>query len=75
MAPIIPYSVPKAFRRRGLAGTLAIGVLADLDSAGKAIGLEITAPGQVAVEQVNEALRQLGFEPIAPEELAPLRAA
>lgn len=55
--------------------SMAPGVRADFDRAGKAIGLEITAPSQVTVEQVNDVLSRLGAEPIAPEEWAPLRAA
>lgn len=55
--------------------TMAPGVLADFDGAGKPIGIEITAPGQVTVDQVNGVLSQLGAGPITPEELAPLQAA
>lgn len=51
------------------------GLLVDFDGTGKAIGIEITAPAQVSVEQINAILGQLSIEPIAPEELAPLRAA
>jgi len=42
---------------------------------GDPIGLEITAPTQVTAEQINVVLTKLGLAPIAPEELAPLRAA
>ncbi|MBI2900248.1 MAG: DUF2283 domain-containing protein [Planctomycetes bacterium] len=61
----------KSARTRGMAP----GVLVDFDGAGKAIGIEITAPDRVTADQVNVVLSQLGIEPVAPEELAPLQAA
>jgi uncharacterized protein YuzE len=54
---------------------MAPGVLADFDDAGKPIGIEITAPHHVTVDQINGVLSQLGSGPITPEEWAPLRAA
>lgn len=51
------------------------GLLVDYGSDGAAIGLEITTPGHVTAEQINGVLKSLGQPPIAPEELAPLRAA
>lgn len=39
------------------------------------IGLEVTAPGKVSIEDINGALTELGLEPVGPEEIAPLLAA
>ena len=54
---------------------MAPGILADFTAKGDPIGLEITAPTQVTAEQINVVLTKLGLAPIAPEELAPLKAA
>jgi uncharacterized protein YuzE len=51
------------------------GLMVDYDANGVPIGVEITAPGHVTVEQVDELLRRLGFEGTEPDELSPLRAA
>jgi hypothetical protein len=51
------------------------GILTDFTAKGDPIGLEITAPAQVTAEQINVVLTRLGLPPIAPEELAPLKAA
>jgi len=51
------------------------GLLADYDAAGTLIGLEITAPGRVSVEQINSTLDRLGQPRISPDEVAPLRTA
>lgn len=51
------------------------GVLVDYAAGGEPIGLEITAPGQVTVEEVNAVLEKLGLAAMGPEELAPLKAA
>jgi uncharacterized protein YuzE len=51
------------------------GLLVDYAEGGEAIGLEITAPAQVTVEQINVVLHALGQPGIEPGELAPLRAA
>lgn len=51
------------------------GILVDYSEQGEAIGLEITAPGQVSLEEVNAVLTELGQPGIGPDELAPLRAA
>jgi hypothetical protein len=53
----------------------APGLLVDYTADGKPIGLEITAPAQVTLEQVNQVLAGLGLAGVSPEELAPLRAA
>ena len=40
-----------------------------------AIGIEITAPAQVTVAEINEVLQSLGQALLGPDELAPLAAA
>jgi hypothetical protein len=54
---------------------MAPGILVDFAASGEPLGLEITAPGQVAVEQINTVLRALGLTTITAEELAPLKVA
>lgn len=51
------------------------GLLVDYAEDGEPIGVEITAPGRVTVQQLNAVLARLGKAGIAEEELAPLRAA
>ena len=50
------------------------GLLVDYGVDGQPIGLEITAPGQVMVDQVNGVLAGLSLPLIEAEELAPLQA-
>jgi hypothetical protein len=54
---------------------VAPGVLVDFGAGGEPIGLEITTPSAVAVEEVNVALKKLGLPPISSEEIAPFKAA
>jgi len=49
----------------------ANGILVDYGEKGEVIGLEITAPGAVAADDINEVLRGLGLGKIDAEELAP----
>jgi uncharacterized protein YuzE len=51
------------------------GLVIDLAADGKAIGIEITAPGKVTPTVLNRVLKELGFDPVANADLAPLRAA
>ena len=53
----------------------AAGILVDFAASGEPIGLELTVPAQIAVEQINAVLDKLGLAAIAPEELAPLKVA
>ena len=53
----------------------APGILVDYAGSGEPIGLEITAPAHVTVEQINAVLEVLGLSGMTPEEFAPLRAA
>jgi len=65
-------------RRAGVKSTQtaesAPGILVDYAASGEPIGLEITAPHQVTIAQVNAVLTRLGLVAMAPEELAPLHA-
>jgi hypothetical protein len=51
------------------------GVRADFDDAGHLIGLEVTAPALVTLEDINKMLTQLGSRPLPSEDWSPLRAA
>lgn len=53
----------------------AEGVLVDYSPSGAPIGLEITAPRQVTLEEINRVLEHLAQPAIGPEEIAPLKAA
>ena len=53
----------------------SVGVLVDYAPSGEPIGLEITAPAHVTVDQVNTILESLGLTAMEPEELSPLHAA
>lgn len=48
------------------------GLLVDFGPEDRPIGLEITAPEQTTVAQINEILRSLGLSPMAEEDLSPL---
>jgi hypothetical protein len=49
----------------------APGILVDYAGSGEPIGLEITAPAHVTVEQINAVLELLGLSGMTPEEFAP----
>ena len=51
------------------------GMVLDYDADGRIIGIELTAPALVTVEDVNAILAEHGLAPLSREELAPLRAA
>ena len=51
------------------------GLILDYGPDGTAIGLEITAPGHVSLDEINEVLDRAGQPHLTPEELAPLAAA
>lgn len=53
----------------------APGILVDYSAAGVPIGLEITAPELVTLEEINTVLGRVGQPPISEDEMAPLRAA
>jgi hypothetical protein len=51
------------------------GMVIDFNSAGRAIGIEFTAPGQVSLPVLNQVLADLGISPMTQADLAPLKAA
>lgn len=51
------------------------GMVIDFGQGGNPIGIEITAPTQVTVADLNAVLSKLGLAPLEDSELAPLRAA
>lgn len=50
-------------------------ILVDYGKEGEPIGIEITAPDQVTVAEINQVLDKLGQTRLAPDELGPLAAA
>jgi hypothetical protein len=50
------------------------GLLVDVTSDGRAIGVEILHP-RVALTALNRILREFGVEPVTRQDIAPLRAA
>jgi len=51
------------------------GLVIDFNRSGRAIGIEITAPGELTLAQFNRVLRDVGAAPIKRTEFAPLLAA
>ena len=51
------------------------GLLVDYGADEQPIGLEITAPGRVSLDQINAVLEGLELPPLDPGELAPFHAA
>lgn len=51
------------------------GMVIDLSSTGRAIGIEFTAPGQVSLPVLNQILSDLGISPMTQADLSPLKAA
>lgn len=50
-------------------------LVVDYNTAGQAVGIEITAPGVVTPERLNQLVADLGEAPLADHEYGPLRAA
>jgi uncharacterized protein YuzE len=51
------------------------GLRIDYDATGKALGIELTAPGLATAEHVNAVMLRLGHDPLQSREWAPLEAA
>lgn len=51
------------------------GMRVDYDSAGNAIGIELTAPSQVTLDQISQLLTRLGQTHLSVDEWAPLKVA
>jgi hypothetical protein len=54
---------------------LESGLIVDYDADGQPIGIEITSPGRLKIDDFNQVLAQLGMPPVAERELKPLQAA
>lgn len=50
-------------------------LIVDYSTAGQAVGVEITAPGVVTLERLNQLRADLGQAPLADHEYGPVRAA
>ncbi len=66
-----PTSEKSARTEAAADGLLVIDFAAD----GRPIGLEITAPGLISRERVNETLQRIGEAPLGDAEFRPLHAA
>lgn len=51
------------------------GLVVDFAADGRAIGIEITAPTQAGLDDINHVLRDLHESPLTAEEIRPLAAA
>lgn len=51
------------------------GLVIDLTTEGRAIGIEITAPAKISLAALNAVLSELGHPPASQADLAPLLAA
>jgi uncharacterized protein YuzE len=51
------------------------GMILDINKEGKLIGVELTAPSLVSLDDVNNVLREYGLDPIKEATLKPLLAA
>ncbi len=54
---------------------VGVGMIIDYTESGKPIGIEITAPEQVTIAEINGVLASLDAPALAPADIAPLRAA
>lgn len=70
--PYLPRSAGQTSERTE---KVAPGILVDYGADGTPIGLELPAPTDVTVGDVNRVLNKLGLAAMEPEELTPLRAA
>lgn len=68
----LPRSPGDRSRRTAPAG---VGMIVDYTDAGKPIGIEITAPEQVTIADLNGVLTSLDAPSVTDEDIAPLRAA
>lgn len=50
-------------------------LVVDFDTAGRPLGIEITAPGSVTLDRLNALLESLGQPPLSKEDFKPVRAA
>lgn len=53
----------------------AKGIVVDLTEDGRPIGVELTSPGEVTLQQVNAALEKYGIQALLEDEFSPLHQA
>jgi len=53
----------------------ARGIVVDLTEDGRPIGVELTSPGEVTLQQVNAALEKYGIQALLEDEFSPLHQA
>lgn len=51
------------------------GLVVDFDRNGQPIGIELTDPSRISLDDLNRLLGELGVSPLTNEDLAPLQAA
>jgi hypothetical protein len=51
------------------------GMVIDYTESGKAIGIEITAPSMVTIDDLNRVLASVGSSALTQDDVAPLKAA
>lgn len=69
------YYLPRRDGDRSVRTERVGGFVVDFAADGRAIGIEITAPTQLVLDEWNQLLVQLGQVPVAREDLSPLAAA
>jgi hypothetical protein len=69
------YLPRSAAARSARTESVGKGLIIDLAADGSPIGLEITAPGHVSLDEINSVLVRFGQPRLGPKELAPLAAA
>jgi uncharacterized protein YuzE len=52
-----------------------LGMMIDYEPSGRAIGIEITAPGKITQTALNRVLLGIGAPPVTDNDIAPLQAA
>lgn len=69
------YYLPRRDGDRSVRTERVGGFVVDFAADGRAIGIEITAPTQLVLDEWNQLLVQLGQVPVARDDLSPLAAA
>jgi len=69
------YLVPAERVKAARSSERAHGLIVDFSAEGDPLGVEITAPSLVDLDELNELLHELHAEPLTPNDLAPLFAA
>lgn len=74
--PLAAYYLPRSDGDRSVrAEVVPGGLVVDFTADGRPIGIEITAPSQLVLGDLNRLLSKLGQSVVAREDLGPLAAA